>query len=357
MQARCDGPYAPYHLSQESCAIFETASVTAFPRMCAEKLMCEIAVAVFDVHKVEAQLPGHFGRTMEIFDDGVNLGVREQRMVVRKTQPPVQNGVVIQDARLAAGIRIGTAETPGVRQLQPDQQSVLGAGGPAVFFDQRRSQLSQTFLGVRSDHELIRIGASFVRDRDGLSTPNQLGAAAPKTLPAPERTLRGLAIERSVPAFHGLHGNPVADLDCAVSERPQERGTNAGGDLEVARDRQMERIQMLLEVCYILHAAQPQKRICAHSDCRPSGTRVHPNGCTHEIVVEGPPPKRDTHDAKPDRETGPGDLHAVEPAGCMLVRVRCGGVLRAGGFVTLRQLLSFTQSSSSSPFVFCPPFW
>jgi len=248
----------------------------------------------------------------QVLDELFDFVISPDLVLARHFEFFVEDGMTISYAGFPFFVVVGTAETPGVGQLQPDQQSLLGPGGPAVLFDQRRPQLRQPFLGARSDHELIRVGASFVRDRDRLSTPDQLGAAAPKTLPAPERPLRGLAIERSVPAFHRLHGNPVADLDCAVGERPQERGINARRDLEVARDRQMERIQMLLEVCYILQAAQPQKRICAHADSRLSGSSN--TARAPEIVVVGQPPKRDTHGAKQDRKTGPGDLHALAPA-------------------------------------------
>lgn len=49
--------------------------------------------------------------------------------------PPIQNRVVIENTGLNPLIGVGTAEASGMSQLQPDQQRIVGARRPAVFFD------------------------------------------------------------------------------------------------------------------------------------------------------------------------------------------------------------------------------
>ena len=150
------------NLAQKAGAILETSAVAACARVGAEKFVAEIAVAMLYIHKVEAQLPRHQRGAMKVLNDGFNFRVRQHGKVGRQTQPPIEERMMIENARLGAAVRIGAAVAAGIRQLQTDQQAVVGAGGQAMLFDQCGAQAGQAFLGMRSRHQLIGIGASFV---------------------------------------------------------------------------------------------------------------------------------------------------------------------------------------------------
>src|ERR1700694_1126582 len=83
MKSRSNRAYALRNLSQESCAVFKAAAITSFSRAGAEKLVPQVAVAMFYVHEVEAQLPSHECGVMKVFNDGLNFCVGEQRVVSR----------------------------------------------------------------------------------------------------------------------------------------------------------------------------------------------------------------------------------------------------------------------------------
>ena len=76
----------------------------------------------------------------------LNVRVREQGKIRGQTQTPVQERMVIENARFGAAVRVGAAVAAGVRQLQTDQQAVVGAGGQAMLIDQYRAQAGQAFL-------------------------------------------------------------------------------------------------------------------------------------------------------------------------------------------------------------------
>src|SRR6266496_321842 len=117
---------------------------------------------------------------------------------------------------------------------------------------------------MRRHQELIRIGAPFMRDRNGFSAPDQFPTAATEALPPPERTLSGVAVGRGIPAFHGLHRDPVADFGLTADEGPSQRGLWPKSEFAIARNRQMQRTQMVLKMRHVLHTSQPQNRVCAH---------------------------------------------------------------------------------------------
>src|SRR4029077_15598430 len=89
MKSGGDGPDALHNLSQEPRAVLKAATIAAFPGMSAEKFVPQVAMTMFYVHEVEAQVPGHQGRAMELFDDGLNFCVSERRVVGRQIQPPI----------------------------------------------------------------------------------------------------------------------------------------------------------------------------------------------------------------------------------------------------------------------------
>src|ERR1700730_13329950 len=127
LQSWRDRPNTLHHLAQKSSSILETPPVAAGTGVAAEKFLTEIAVAMFDIHEVEAQLPGHQRGTMEVVNDGFYFRVGQDGKVSRQPQPSVQERVVVENTRLGAAVRIGTAVATRIRQLQTDQQAVVGA--------------------------------------------------------------------------------------------------------------------------------------------------------------------------------------------------------------------------------------
>ena len=71
---------------------------------------------------------------------------RQHGKVRGQSQTPIEKGMMVENARLGAAVRIGTAVAAGIRKLQTDQQAVVGAGGQAMLFDQCGAQAGQAFL-------------------------------------------------------------------------------------------------------------------------------------------------------------------------------------------------------------------
>src|SRR4029077_13339166 len=120
MKSGGDGPDALHNLSQEPRAVLKAATIAAFPGMSAEKFVSQVAMTMFEVHEIEAQFPGYEGRTMELFDDGLNFCVGDHGVVSRKIQPPIQNRMMIENSWLWPSMFIGTAVSSRIRQLQTD---------------------------------------------------------------------------------------------------------------------------------------------------------------------------------------------------------------------------------------------
>src|SRR6266852_1911205 len=101
-----------HHFAQKSRAIFKTSSVLPFPGMRAQKFVPQISVAMLDVDKIKTELPRDARRAMKLFDDSANLSICEQRKIARQTEPPIQNRMAIQKARLRPLVGIWFAVAP-----------------------------------------------------------------------------------------------------------------------------------------------------------------------------------------------------------------------------------------------------
>src|SRR2546423_9074243 len=101
---------------QEPRAVFKAAAIIAVARVGAQELMSQVAVTVLDVYKVEAGLRSHARRPVKGFDDFAYVTVSEQRVIRWQAQSPVEQRVVIENARLGAVIAVGPAVAPRVSQ-------------------------------------------------------------------------------------------------------------------------------------------------------------------------------------------------------------------------------------------------
>jgi hypothetical protein len=134
-----------------------------------------------------------------------------------------------------------------------------------MLLDQDLSQMGQAALGMWADHELVGIGAPLVTHRHGFSAPDKFRAAAAEAPPSVDRVLARVAVRRAVPAFHRMNGEAVADRDPVTHERLCQGRIRSTDQFLIARDREAERIQMLLEVRHVAQASQTYQL-----------TRVHP---------------------------------------------------------------------------------
>src|SRR5262249_32942000 len=130
--------------------------------------------------------------------------------------------MAIKDAWFQSARQIGPAVAPGMSELQADQQALLRSANLLVLFDQSVAQLRKSSARVVCNDQLIRIGAAFVTYRDGLATPNELGAALSEAPPPAHSVFAGPSVRRAVPTFHWVDGDTVGDCDLAAPHRLQQ---------------------------------------------------------------------------------------------------------------------------------------
>jgi len=141
---------------------------------------------------------------------------------------------------------------------------------------------------VRSDHELVRICASFVRDGNGFTAPNEFCGAASKALPAAESILTGVAVGKRVPTFHGLHGDAIGELESAAQQGPEQRRLRSGKQFGIAGNICADGVQVVLEALNVFHCAEAENRNCGHA-CEArlgdSGAAVEPTEVIKKKVL------------------------------------------------------------------------
>src|SRR3984957_9998559 len=133
------------YLAQEASAILETATILTRTSVCAQKFVAQIAVTVLDVHEIEAQLPSRASCGVKILDDSFDFRVGQEGIVVWQIQAAIQNRVAIENARLRVVVNMGPAIAAGVCELNPDEQVVVRAHGPAVLRNQYGAQPRDIF--------------------------------------------------------------------------------------------------------------------------------------------------------------------------------------------------------------------
>src|SRR5258705_10887267 len=115
--------------------------------------------------------------------------------------------------------------------------------------NQRSAQLGQTGLVVFVHQKLIWICATVMPHSHGFATPNQLSTAQTEISPASGRRLTWFSINRSVPTFHRMNAEAIANLLTGNAERVGERRLHASFQIEVTRNRKLQIRKMRFEVC------------------------------------------------------------------------------------------------------------
>jgi len=155
----------------------------------------------------------------------------------------IEERMMVGDAGLTAGAR-RLGKSARVRELQGDEEVVDGAEPRlvcAVYFRVERPKAGD--VAGRSE-ELVGVRATFRKHTHRLPTPDEFRAALAKPLPASQQRLGGPAIERGIPALHGMDAPAVAHGKAADADWCRERRSLRGGkNLVVERNRRGERLQ------------------------------------------------------------------------------------------------------------------
>ena len=93
-------------------------------------------------------------------------------------------------------------KSPGMGQLQPNQQVIRALEMFSMGLDQEVAQAGNFLSRVFVDNQLIRIGAAIWAHGCRFASPDQLGPAAAKVFPTPPYQVAWPSIRLRVPAFH-----------------------------------------------------------------------------------------------------------------------------------------------------------
>ncbi len=186
---------APDHVADQPSPVFEAAAVGAGPVFCRQKLRQQVAVTLFDVDEVDADLCGEVrGGDVLIFDP-LQVVVGEQRRGrVGRTAARfvdcqrIENGVVHREHRPAIAV------AAGVRQLQADDEVPVVEESVAVRLATTGNHLFDCRGGACMQPELPWIRTPLVADGGGLP-PDQFRPAAAEADVAAQRQLIGPAVE------------------------------------------------------------------------------------------------------------------------------------------------------------------
>src|SRR5690606_12962026 len=111
-------------LAQEPRPILEGASVRTRARVCAQKLVAQIAMAMLEIDELRAAGLGDSRRANESLDQCPDLVVRHHRIVGPQALLAVEHRVAIEDLRLGLVLPKRSAEPAGMRELKADEQVV-----------------------------------------------------------------------------------------------------------------------------------------------------------------------------------------------------------------------------------------
>jgi FtsP/CotA-like multicopper oxidase with cupredoxin domain len=134
-----------------------------------EKILIRFVGAGLDLHPLHTHGQNH----LQIAREGaIYVGVGQRGEIAGQVKPPIQNGVVKSNSGFGPIMLVRSAVASRVRQLQANQQSIVGTSGQPVFFDQGGSQPREPLFGMGRQQQLIGIGPPLGRDRHRLATPN-----------------------------------------------------------------------------------------------------------------------------------------------------------------------------------------
>src|ERR1700732_1082217 len=108
-------------------------------------------------------------------------------------------------------------------------------------------------------------------NRDGFFAPDQLAGASAGAPPPPSRMLRRRPVRSCAPPLHRLHRDPIADREWTSFQRPAQRRLRSGQELKIARDLQVEGLQVILEASNVFQTPDAKDCCSSHTALRRSG--------------------------------------------------------------------------------------
>ena len=223
------------------------ATKVAFTCFGRQEFVAQITVAVFEVDELEATVPGALGGHYIVIDQLANLAVGHDDNVFLGTKATIEQRVLVQHPGFHAGFQVGFAKTARVGQLQANDQVFVAAHAFAVGLNQTFAQLRNARLRLRAHDQLFGVGTAIVTDSDGFAAPNHFGAGPAKQGPATAGVVRRVAIGQTVPAFHGVNGVAVADLESGNRQGLRHGGGVSRFQLVIAGHGQTQSFQVFLE--------------------------------------------------------------------------------------------------------------
>src|SRR5205823_11820864 len=133
----------------------EPSAVFAGPIECAQELVAEIPVAVFEVDELEPRRPRSLPRAHEVLDQRVELGVGEARRSIVEAEPPIENRMVIDDARFGMAVLMRTRKAARVRELEADVEIICRSEPRRVLAHEGVAQRGERADRLVRDDELI----------------------------------------------------------------------------------------------------------------------------------------------------------------------------------------------------------
>ena len=185
--------------------------------------MQQVAVTVFNVDEIKAQLPGTGGGRDKALCKGGNLAVAQHCRIFCYSDPAVENRVPERGSRPAAAFTRGPGIAPGVGQLQADQQTVIVPVGLAVGSPTAGEHLANRPDGVLGQPQLARVHPPFIGDGSRLA-PDDRGPAVTESLVSPDRQFVGQTLERAIAAFHRLNCQAIFYRTSTDRQRCKQRG-------------------------------------------------------------------------------------------------------------------------------------
>ncbi len=197
--------------AQKARAVLETPAEPARPVHGAEQLVAQVAVAVFDVHKMKAGLVRKACGAHEIRNQLIEFLVGHDRHIAGNPELVVEERMVVDDLGLEARLGIGAGKPARVGQLQAHQEVVAATKALLVSVDQGLAQRTEVRDVLFVDHHLVGVGATIRTHGHRLATPDQFGPTGTEPPPAAEDKIRRTTVGGAIPTLHGQRAEAVAD--------------------------------------------------------------------------------------------------------------------------------------------------
>src|SRR5689334_4799907 len=141
-------------------------------------------MAVLDIHKVSADVPGDLSGRDVIADQGIELSVGKYLALAGDPKLSIQERVTDGNVQIELRFVVGLAEPARVSEMETKHEIVRIAVSFLMRGDERQTQFCEVGLVRRGQNQLVGIGPSIGAHGHGFATPDQLGAALSEPPPA-----------------------------------------------------------------------------------------------------------------------------------------------------------------------------